>query len=97
MANCTTVEHTQSVAGCETVEHTQSVAGCEMVEHTQSVANHDKVERNEVPLGPLPLIPTLMGALPEMLPSSTSKVVSKKNCDTIMCCMALPIVINDKT
>ena len=84
MANCTTVEHTQSVANCATVEHTQSVAGCETVEHTQSVANRGKVERNEVPLGPLHLIPNLMGALPKMVPSSTSKVVSRKKVDTII-------------
>ena len=84
------------MANCTTVEHTQSVANCETVEHTQSVANRSEIERKEVPIGPLSLIPNLMGALPEMVPSSTSKVVSRKRVGTIACCMALPIVINDK-
>ena len=96
VADCKTVEHTQSVANCTMVEHTQSVADCETVEHTQSVANRGEVERNEVPIGPLHLIPNLMGALPKMVPSSTSKMVSQKNVDTIMCCMALPIVVDSK-
>ena len=66
------------------------------VEHTQSVANHGEVERKELPIGSPNLIPSLMGALPEMVPLSTSKGVSRKRVDTIMGLMALPIVINDK-
>ena len=60
------------------------------------MANRSEAERKEVPLGPLDLMPSSMGALPGMISLSTSKGVTRKRVDTVMGLMVLPTVVNSK-